>query len=94
MLPDRVSNPGPLTYESGALPIALRGPASLIGYHLFIRAKWSKYPYHKSELATHWNITASFRIEFIDSCLYSPASLTVDFIYSFLYSPGLLIGLT
>ena len=25
MLPDRVSNPGPLTYESGALPIALRG---------------------------------------------------------------------
>ena len=29
MLPDRVSNPGPLTYESGALPIALRGPAIL-----------------------------------------------------------------
>ena len=26
MWPDRVSNPGPLTYESGALPIALRGP--------------------------------------------------------------------
>ena len=28
MLPDRVSNPGPLTHESSALPIALRGPAS------------------------------------------------------------------
>ena len=28
MLPDRVSNPGPLTYESGALPIALRGTAT------------------------------------------------------------------
>ena len=27
MLPDRVSNQGPLTYESGALPIALCGPA-------------------------------------------------------------------
>ena len=27
MLPDRASNPGPLIYESGALPIALRGPA-------------------------------------------------------------------
>ena len=27
MLPDRVSNPGPLTYESGALPIVLRGMA-------------------------------------------------------------------
>ena len=26
MLPDRVSNPGPLTYESGALLSALRGP--------------------------------------------------------------------
>ena len=29
MLPDRVSNPGPLTNESGALPIALRGPAAI-----------------------------------------------------------------
>ena len=28
MLPDWVSNPGPLTSESGALPIALRGPTS------------------------------------------------------------------
>ena len=31
MLPDRVSNPGPLTYESGVLPIALRGPAFIRG---------------------------------------------------------------
>ena len=31
MLPDRVSNPGPLTYESGALPIVLRGPAPRMG---------------------------------------------------------------
>ena len=39
MLPDRVSNPGPLTYESGALPIALRGPAvSLQRYPLSIFA--------------------------------------------------------
>ena len=28
MLPDRVSNPRSLTYESGALPIALCGPAA------------------------------------------------------------------
>ena len=27
MWPDRVSNPGPPTYESDAQPIALRGPA-------------------------------------------------------------------
>ena len=32
MLPDWVSNPGPLTYESGALPIALRGPALVAWY--------------------------------------------------------------
>ena len=30
MLPDQVSNPGPLTYESGALPIALHGPAVVV----------------------------------------------------------------
>ena len=30
MLPDRVSNPGPLTYESGALPTALRDPATSV----------------------------------------------------------------
>ena len=28
MWPDRVSNLGPLTYESGALPTALGGPAN------------------------------------------------------------------
>ena len=35
MLPDRVSNPGPLTYESGALPIALRGPAPDMNLEIF-----------------------------------------------------------
>ena len=35
MLPDRVSNPGPLTYESGALPIALSGPAKQLCDFLF-----------------------------------------------------------
>ena len=35
MWPDRVSNPGPLTYESGALPTALRDPAAiqLVGFY-------------------------------------------------------------
>ena len=37
MLPDRVSNPGPLTYESGVLPIALRGPARILNPELFKR---------------------------------------------------------
>ena len=35
MLPDRVSNPGPLTYESGVLPIALRGPALSMNTGIF-----------------------------------------------------------
>ena len=34
MWPDRVSNPGPLTYESGARPIALRGPATKAKFSL------------------------------------------------------------
>ena len=33
MLPDRVSNPGPLTCESGVLPIALCGPATTVDRH-------------------------------------------------------------
>ena len=44
MLPDRVSNPGPLTYESGALPIALRGPAHKeIETLLFFNGKYMGY---------------------------------------------------
>ena len=48
MLPDRVSNPGPLTYESGALPIALRGPARFMspkgqGHYLTFDPGLSKY---------------------------------------------------
>ena len=39
MLPDRVSNPGPLTYESGALPIALRGPACVVKTDVFADQK-------------------------------------------------------
>ena len=37
MLPDPVSNPGSLIYESGALPIALRGPAIL---HVKLKQWW------------------------------------------------------
>ena len=54
MLPDRVSNPGPLTSESGALPIAPRGLAyvctdlSVIKYmfvRLLVRQQLMKYSY-------------------------------------------------
>ena len=48
MLPDRVSNPGPLTYESGVLPIALRGPAQcLIIMHLLNR--YCQYKAYKND---------------------------------------------
>ena len=42
MLPDRVSNQGLLTYESGALPTALRGPAAR--YRLKYCLKGPLYP--------------------------------------------------
>ena len=43
MWPDRVSNPGPLTYESGVLPTTLRDPAILLSI--------TNRPYgHKTEL--------------------------------------------
>ena len=50
MLPDRVSNPGPLTYESGVLPIALRGPAPNVlnsrdFYPVVGEITWVRYPY-------------------------------------------------
>ena len=37
MWPDRVSNSGPLTYESGALPTALRGPVPRFECHTIHR---------------------------------------------------------
>ena len=53
MLPDRVSNPGPLTYESGALPIALRGPADCsvpVGHINVINIYKYLYPYHRIKM--------------------------------------------
>ena len=61
MLPDRVSNPGPLTYESGALPIALRGPALINVMHALV--KFHEYMYIPYSLGamnptrfTIWNL--------------------------------------
>ena len=34
MLPDRVSNPGPLTYESSALPIGAQCSQWNVDYHI------------------------------------------------------------
>ena len=44
MLPDRVSNPGPLTYKSGALPIALCGLAALMEHEeVYTRDKTAEF---------------------------------------------------
>ena len=67
MLPDRVSNPGPLTYESGALPIALRGPApnylnsclAAITNHVI---KYCKKVYEMSGKNLFWSIKNSHEI--------------------------------
>ena len=50
MWPDRVPNPGPLTYESGALPTALRGLAQRCLKMLKISAnKGLRRSHHKRE---------------------------------------------
>ena len=54
MLPDRVSNPGPLTYESGALPIALRGPAHKFWFFtIFQFFKFFEYRYIWHDIFMH-----------------------------------------
>ena len=53
MWPDRVSNPGPSTYESGALPIALRGPACIIlnaELNVDLTAQYSRCMFLNAEL--------------------------------------------
>ena len=56
MLPDRVSNPGPLTYESGALPTALRGLA-----HYYAKRKcYIRSTQAKSNGSTKGNIVDQY----------------------------------
>ena len=58
MLPDRVSNPGPLTYESGALPIALRGPANERVGGMY----WTTFSsYHPTAVVDYLKCTVNFR---------------------------------
>ena len=59
MLPDRVSNPGPLTYESGALPIALRGPARVWKCKLSVMflSTWSPFANSLIAACVKWRAT-------------------------------------
>ena len=52
MLPDGVSSPGPLTYESGALTIALRSPApELWPFAIYNRRKTLSTQYLDNQLS-------------------------------------------
>ena len=46
MWPDRVYNPGPLTYESGVIPTALRGPALNCKAHQMKTVAFSQLFHH------------------------------------------------
>ena len=69
MLPDRVSNPGPLTCESGVLPIALRGLANTETYY-------SEHSYYNAEFyQNHPMLFVCFHV--IDK-IQAVAFLTID----------------
>ena len=57
MWPDQVSNPGPLTYESGALPTALRGPAGSCRHQ--VRDAYILYRELRRSLSSHLNLIVS-----------------------------------
>ena len=70
MLPDRVSNPGPLTYESGALPIALRRPAQTLLIMFSCAKKIMLTPGNQSllsELQMGWGIGDDLGMIFLGS---------------------------
>ena len=78
MLPDRVSNPGPLTYESGALPIALRGPAvvTLQLVRNILGTKRQKLTMAEAEFRSIWTAHASYVV--MEQLIYS-------FLFMFLF---------
>ena len=65
MLPDRVSNPEPLTYESCALPTALRGPAGRNGHNVmrlyFFTLSALFYVFNKTTLSVHMELFKQYR---------------------------------
>ena len=79
MLPDRVSNPGPLTYESGVLPIALRGPAPFSGLALL-----AKKDLNNSDSDTKKNLLKTLiKIRWHEHTSAVPNRATFEYSYSF-----------
>ena len=99
MLSDWVSNRGPLTYESGALPIALRGPAinmisRCVSYRGLTKVNISlKQLYAKPFLWTEKNTTrpstnATFDFSDFLSCQLSKNQITIKVVLSLLILPS------
>ena len=63
MWPDQVSNPGPLTYESGALPTALRGPAQ---FCIKMKYKTSYITRNNKTFNLNANSNTNFNINTVD----------------------------
>ena len=59
MWPGRVSNSGPLTYESGVQPTALRGPAAL-----FVCSPAHRGPPNNGLAKRFQQVTLSFIVKF------------------------------
>ena len=68
MWPDRVSNPGPLTYESGVIPTALRGPASNCKVDQMKKVAFSQL-FHHYMVRVYW--MHSFNIGYTSINTYS-----------------------
>ena len=74
MLPDRVSNTGPPTYESGALPIALRDLAKV-----FIELLWYSTCDEQNRPSCIWHqaktiLAMSNKVKTIAVCLHNTSS--------------------
>ena len=65
MLPDRVSIPGPLNYESGALPIALHGPASETDDRFYLSHSGSWCPSIVDHCCVYSQATRKIHVRFL-----------------------------
>ena len=81
MLPDRVSNPGPLTYESGALPIALRGPAAFSDLHQKVDFSRKIYENHDLDICSklYFQVTHSPKQGVFQGAPLRPPAYQIEF---------------
>ena len=65
MRPDRVSNPGPLTYDSGVLPTALRGSSRYVNLPIkLVKIIFLTYPRISLEIYSSQILLGSYKFTF------------------------------